>query len=252
MQHAIELIHNGMILRGMEHIPEAGEAKVPAVILFHGFTGTKLEPHRMFLKISRQLESLGIASFRFDFLGSGESDGDFEDMTVSKEVAEANTILDFVRRHPQVNPNRVSLLGLSMGGLVASVLAGDRAEEVEKLVLLAPAGNMYELIKGLADACLALPRLKAFDHGGNLVGREFAEDVRELDVFGRASKFEGQVLIIHGTKDLTVPHQVAHRYQEVSYQGRAQLYFIEDADHTFNKHEWETDLIKQIQEFLST
>jgi cephalosporin-C deacetylase-like acetyl esterase len=58
MQEAVSIIHEGQTLRGMAHIPENRE-KVPAVILFHGFTGTKLEPHRMFLKISRELEKRG-------------------------------------------------------------------------------------------------------------------------------------------------------------------------------------------------
>jgi len=136
-----------MTLRGMEHIPEKSlDEKVPAVILFHGFTGTKLEPHRLFLKISRALEKQGIASFRFDFLGSGESDGDFEEMTVSKEIEEAHAIVDFVKRDGRIDPSRIYLLGLSMGGLVASVVAGERPNDVAKLILMAPAGNMYELI----------------------------------------------------------------------------------------------------------
>ena len=93
-----------------------------------------------------------MASFRFDFLGSGESDGNFEEMTASKEIAEANTILNFVKKDPRIDPNQVSLLGLSMGGLVASVLAGDRPDDIRRLALLAPAGNMYEIIKDTAEA----------------------------------------------------------------------------------------------------
>src|ERR1700730_7492286 len=134
MQRAIELVYNGMTLRGMEHIPHASSnEKLPAVILFHGFTGNKLEPHRLFLKISRALEQLGFACFRFDFLGSGESDGNFEDMTVSKEISEGNAILDWVRSDPRIDKDKISLLGLSMGGLVASVIAGDRPEAIHKL-----------------------------------------------------------------------------------------------------------------------
>jgi predicted alpha/beta-fold hydrolase len=57
LQKSIEIEHKGQILRGMQHIPEGNN--LPAVILFHGFTGTKLEPHRFFLKISRALEMKG-------------------------------------------------------------------------------------------------------------------------------------------------------------------------------------------------
>jgi pimeloyl-ACP methyl ester carboxylesterase len=142
VQKAIELVYRGQTLRGMEHVPEVSGDKVPAVVLYHGFTGNKLEPHRMFLKISRALEESGVAAFRYDFLGSGESDGNFEEMTVSKEVAEAHAILDSVKQDPRIDPERVMLLGMSMGGLVASLVAGDRPADVAKLMLLCPAGDM--------------------------------------------------------------------------------------------------------------
>ncbi|UOF88785.1 alpha/beta hydrolase [Fodinisporobacter ferrooxydans] len=251
MQKAIELLHNGMTLRGMEHIPKLrDEEKLPAVILFHGFTANKLQEHRMFLKLSRSLENLRIACFRFDFLGSGESDGDFEDMTVSKELEEAKAILQFVRQDPRIDPHRISLLGLSLGGLVASVLAGDHPAEIDKLVLLAPAGNMYEIIQDMAHAYLANPDLKVIDIGGNLVGRAFPEDLKTIAVFERAAHFQGQVLLIHGMKDASVPYQIADIYRERSYGSRLTVKWIEDADHTFNKYEWEKELLETVCVFL--
>jgi uncharacterized protein len=252
VQRAITLTHRGMTLRGMEHIPEkALDEKIPAVILFHGFTGTKLEPHRLFLKISRALEKKGIASFRFDFLGSGESDGDFEEMTVSKEIEEAHAIVDFVKRDARINPSRICLLGLSMGGFVASVVAGERPNDVAKLILMAPAGNMYELIvetirQGNIDATAPY-----FDHGGNLVGRAFLEDLQTINVFERAKPYDGPVLLIHGTKDDVVPYRVSHLYKQLCYGSRATIHLIEGANHTFDGHRWETEVIETILEFVS-
>jgi pimeloyl-ACP methyl ester carboxylesterase len=252
MQEAIKLEYQGKILRGMEHVPERKEGeRLPAVILYHGFTGTKLEPHRIFLKICRRLEAMGIACFRYDFLGSGESDGNFEEMTVSGEIAEAHAILDSVRQDPRIDPERVTLLGMSMGGLVASVVAGERPQDVHKLILLAPAGEMYDLIRDLVDGVLAIPDLQVYDYNGNLIGRAFAEDVKTLNVFERASGFQGDVLLIHGTDDPTVPSRVSQEYQKRCYGGRAVLHLIEEADHTFNKAVWEQDVIEKICEFMS-
>ncbi|TCP52778.1 hypothetical protein EV586_10721 [Tumebacillus sp. BK434] len=251
MQKAIELEYDGQILRGMEHVPEPNEGgRLPAVILYHGFTGDKLEPHRMFLKICRALEAMGIACFRFDFLGSGESDGNFEAMTVSGEIAEAGAILDMVKQDPRIDPERVTLLGMSMGGLVASVLAGERAQDVHKLVLLCPAGEMYLLVKDLIDSVLAVPDLQVYDYNGDLIGRAFAEDLKTLQVLERAKGYKGDVMLIHGTKDPTVPYQVSLAYQAQSYEGRAQVHLIEDADHTFNKTSWEREVIGKICDFL--
>lgn len=251
MQRAITLVHNGLTLRGMEHIPEHNSnEKLPAVILFHGFTGTKLEPHRLFLKISRALENIGFASFRFDFLGSGESDGNFEEMTVSGEIEEAHAILDFVKKDARIDSKKISVIGLSMGGLVASVLAGDRKNDIEKLVLMAPAGNMYELIEESAKVFQAYPDLPVIDYDGNLIGRQFSEDLKTINVFDRAKEYEKDVLIIHGTKDPTVPFETSNLYQQKSYDGRAIIHPIEEGDHTFNKFEWEKEVIETICSFV--
>ncbi|KEO82276.1 alpha/beta hydrolase [Tumebacillus flagellatus] len=247
MQRAIELAFDGKTLRGMEHVPEnAAGGRVPAVILYHGFTANKLQNHRMFWKLSRELEQLGAAAFRYDFLGSGESDGHFEEMTVSGEIAEAHAILDAVRQDPRIDENRIVLLGISMGGLVASVVAGDRPQEVRDLILLCPAGNMYDIVKPVVDLHLSDPNLQVIDYGGNLIGRAFGEDVRSLNVYDRAKTYTGGVLLVHGTADQTVPFVVSERYRDLCYGERAVLHAIEGADHTFNSHLWERDVIQTV------
>jgi pimeloyl-ACP methyl ester carboxylesterase len=256
VQKAIELVVNGLTLRGMEHVPNGINAPVPAAILFHGYTGTKVEPHRLFVKISRALEAMGIASFRFDFSGSGESDGDFEHMTLSGEVTEAHAILDMVRRDARIDASRVMLIGLSMGGLVASLVAGDRPEDVHKLVLLAPAGNTKSILyrmaeaQGITQVDSALEHITVFDDAGNVVGKEFLLELLRLDAYPRAASYQGPVLIIHGSDDPVVSVEASHTYQRESYHGRATLHIIQGADHTFNKHEWEAELIQTILDFV--
>ncbi|MBP3040741.1 alpha/beta hydrolase [Bacillaceae bacterium Marseille-Q3522] len=249
MQKAVSINHNGKILRGMEHIPNG--KNVPAVILFHGFTGTKLEPHRFFIKISRTLESLGFASFRFDFLGSGESDGNFEEMTVLGELEEAKTIFKFVKTHPAVDKNRIIVLGLSMGGLVASLLAGQLQDEIEKLILLAPAGTMAQHILAIKDSIPYIESENAYDVSGNLVGLAFAEQLQKIDVWEQAKKYQKKVLLIHGTNDQTVPYEVSSLYIGKCYGVQATLHTIHGADHTFNAYQWEKEVIEAISSFVA-
>lgn len=254
MQEAITLPVRGHILRGMEHMPSGHDGPCPAVILLHGFTANKLQEHRMYLKLCRRLEGMGIACFRFDFLGSGESDGDFIDMTVSREIEEAKSILAMVRADSRIDPERVTLLGLSMGGLVAGVVAGDCAGDLRNLVLIAPAGTMYErMMAGPVGAMLRSGSwvTEAADAWGNLFGKAFIEDLATVDAFARARPFGGDVLIIHGTKDESVPYEVAYRYQETAFAGRATVHLIEGADHTFNRYAWECEMIDTVCDFLA-
>ncbi|MEK3888009.1 alpha/beta hydrolase family protein [Bacillus sp. FSL K6-3431] len=248
MQRAVSITHKGLELRGMEHIP-TGE-KLPAVILFHGFTGTKLEPHRLFLKISRELETKGIASFRFDFLGSGESDGDFEDMTVTRELNEAESIFKYVKSHPQIDENKIIILGLSMGGLVASLLAGKLDNEIKRLILMAPAGTMGKTLEPSIHSVPFIASHNAYDYGGNLVGKAFLEDVKTIDVWQQAAKYKGKVLLIHGTEDPTVSFNVSKLYIEQCYGKQARLHPIEGGDHTFSSFHWENSVIEAILEFV--
>jgi len=260
MQKAVELEVGGQVLRGMEHLPEASSGgsngqKVPAVVIFHGFTGHKAGAHRMYVKMSRMLEAMGYASFRFDFSGSGESDGDFQDMTLSREIEEGKAILDFVRSHPAIDEGRVSLFGHSMGGVVASTIAASRQNEVHRLLLMCSAGNMSkaiaEVAKQVEEAHQGRPLPSVYDNEGDLVGMSFANEISHMDLFEMAKGFTKPVLLLHGTKDEAVPLETSQRYRDVCYGGQATIRLVEEADHSFNSHRWEAAALAEIREFLA-
>jgi dienelactone hydrolase len=108
----------GQWLRGMMHraAGTTGRRLGPGVIFFHGFTGDRMESHWIFVKCARALAQAGIASLRFDFYGSGESDGDFREVTLRGEISDARVAVEFFRRQKGIDPQRVGLLGISLGG----------------------------------------------------------------------------------------------------------------------------------------
>lgn len=251
MQKSVELQCGELILRGMLHIPKEVTGKIPMVCIFHGFTGNKMEPHFIFVKLSRMLEEKGIASVRFDFSGSGESDGDFVDMTISKELAESKAILDYVRTLEFVDTDRIGIVGLSMGGAVASMLAGDRKNDIRTLCLWAPAGNMGELIKkGLSEADIEEMNKTGFkDIGGLLLGKNFIDDILSVDIFKKATSYDKNVMLLHGNQDQTVPYSTSEKYLEI-YETRGVLHTIEGGDHTFNSKKWEEEVLDYTIGFL--
>jgi uncharacterized protein len=85
------------------------------VILCHGFTGNKIENARLFVHTARALQKAGINALRFDFMGSGDSSGDFNQMTPNTQIQDAVDILAWGRRRYK----NVALLGLSFGGATA-------------------------------------------------------------------------------------------------------------------------------------
>lgn len=252
MQKAVEIQSRNLTLRGTLHTPDKASGKVPVVCIFHGFTGTKVEPHFIFVKLSRRLEKAGIASVRFDFGGSGESDGDFKDMTLLTELEDAKAILDYAKSLPFADAERIGVVGLSMGGSVASMLAGDRKDDVAALCLWAPAGNMGERIlqDWRAEEIQAYRSKGWCDMRGLTLGLGFLETAIELDVLKRSAPYDKRVLLLHGDRDQAVPHEISERYLEI-YGSRADLHTVSGANHTFDKKEWEEEVLDYTVGFLT-
>ena len=243
MERYVELNTEKGILRGMLHIPDTTkEEKFPGVILYHGFSGNRTEPGFMFVRFSRLLADNGIASVRFDFLGSGESDRSFTDMTISGEVDDASSILDYFRSLDMIDEDRIIILGLSMGGSVAGYLAGSRPSDLKALVLWAPAGEFRLLIEKREKQIESGEISGDFmDIGGLLLGQNFVDDARSLNILEKTAGYSGETLIMHGTEDTVVPYAVSQGYLQM-FGKKAELVLIDGADHTFQGIEW----IKQL------
>ena len=137
MQKPVVFKSDGNDLYGVLHLPYkiSFDNPVPAVVFCHGFTGSKVEAHYIFVKMSRALEKHGIASLRFDFRGCGDSTGDFINTTVMDEVKDTRHAINFICAQHGIDKNRIGVLGLSLGGAVAAYVAG-RDARVKSLALL--------------------------------------------------------------------------------------------------------------------
>ena len=208
----------------------------------------------MHTELSRRLCERGIASVRFDFAGSGESDGLFEDMTVSGEVADGQAILDYVRSLDFVDKSRIALHGLSMGGCVASMVAGLRNEDVCALSLWCPAPDVvYNLQSGRTLCGVPVPDIEeagCADFEGLKVGLNFYRDALTLDPFAVAAKFTKRVNLVHGDEDVTASVQCSHRYQEI-YGGRAELLVVHGAEHRFKSFDFRAARMDSALAFLT-
>jgi pimeloyl-ACP methyl ester carboxylesterase len=257
MEKYVEIARPAGRLRGMLHLPErrAFRPPWPAAALFHGFTGSRMEARFLFVAFSRLLARNGIASARFDFLGSGESDGEFQDVTLSGQIADAGAVLDWLARRRGVDRRRLVLLGLSAGGSVAGCLAGDRGSEVRGLVLWSPAGEISERIREKAEALQGADRSAAppdrdpLDYGGLRIGPRYLSDAAELQAMRRSSAYAGPVLVAYGTADTVVPPEAARRYGEL-YGPRARLVEIQGAGHVFESVAWRERLFRESLEFI--
>jgi len=279
----ISFVNEGQKLIGVLHRPAAvNQDKIPAVVLFHGFTGTKVERHRIFIKASEALAREGIAALRFDFRGSGDSEGDFQDMTLQGEISDARVSLDYASGVPGVDGNNIGILGLSMGGAVAASVSDDpRVKSVVMWSAIADLGSTFRDVvnsgmlqgtggaggtersgrtdvqregpEGFGKGQIArfdVPR--AVDVKGNVVGREFIltlTDVRPLETVRRC---KAPVLVIHGDQDESVPVVHSAMYERAIKEagGTVEVHIVAGADHTYNSAVWEADVISKTVEWF--
>ncbi|MDO8584012.1 MAG: alpha/beta hydrolase, partial [bacterium] len=112
-----------------------------AVVFLHGFERTTVE--RKFKTLADALNGR-VHLLRFDFAGSGLSDGDYGTMTVAKMTRDVASAIDWLRSEaPTIK--HLSLVGHSLGACVALSYAAAHPEMVNRLVLLAPALNQRVL-----------------------------------------------------------------------------------------------------------
>lgn len=249
MEKPISFENHGQRLYGMLHLPER-EGPAPAVALLHGFGGHRSESHFIFTKQARHLAQHGIAALRFDFRGSGESEGDFSEMTIEGEISDAVQALIFLAAQPEIDDTRLAVLGLSLGGCVAACLAG-RDPRVKVLVLWSAPAQLLQVMatEAAARSDSLTPMGEGFDVGGLQVGPGFVNDVLTLQPLDKLRRFSGAALVVQGTDDKHVPLENANLYFN-ALPGPKQLKIMEGADHTFSSIAWEREVIAATTDWL--
>jgi len=124
--HEVLLDRGGIHLAGTVSIP-LGPGPFPGVVLLSGAgpqdrDGT-LGGHRRFLVLGDALTRAGIAVLRFDDRGTGGSQGDLLDARFRDLAGDALAAVAALRREAKVDRERVGLLGVSEGSLVATLAA---------------------------------------------------------------------------------------------------------------------------------
>lgn len=216
-------------LRGLLHRPD-GHAHAPAVMLLHGFTGQHIEQDRLFVQAARALAAAGFAALRFDFYGSGDSDGDFEEFTLDSEVGDAACALDWLAAQPGIDVARIGVIGLSLGGAVAALLAG-QDQRVKTTVLW----NALAHARALSETLAAGPR------GGLTLGEPLIQSLREADPLAAIRQTAGPVLVIQATADPTVLPPAAEAYA-AALGSKGELRWFEGGSHTFAHPHWRRTL----------
>lgn len=108
----------------------------PGVVFLGGFKSNMEGTKALYLEEWAQRE--GRSFLRFDYSGHGESSGRFEDGTISDWRDDAASAIT------ELTTGRQLLVGSSMGGWIALLLAVEMPDDIEGLVTIAAAPDFTE------------------------------------------------------------------------------------------------------------
>ena len=172
----------------------------------------------------------GWAMVRFDYSGTGLSDGRFEEGTLDRWTDEATAVLDRLTDGP------VILVGSSMGGWIALQLALRRPERIAALVGIAAAPDFTnwgysdeEKMVLRRDGRLEQPN----PYGGEpqLTTKAFWDSGEAMRLLGSEVAIDCPVRLIHGDRDEDVPLDIAFRLKDRLRSGDVQVTVIKGGGH---------------------
>lgn len=162
-------------------------------------------------RVAAELTEAGIAVFRFDFAGLGESSGDFADTSFSSSVEDLMLAAAWMRsnRHaPQI------LIGHSFGGAAVLAVASD-VPEVRAVATIAAPSTLDAVVQifgadlaGIAEDGEAEVEL---DGRRFTIRRQFIEDLRAHSITERVATIGRPLLILHSPVDEIVAVEHASR-----------------------------------------
>jgi pimeloyl-ACP methyl ester carboxylesterase len=207
----------------------------PGIVFLGGFMSDMSGTKAVWLEDWARAQ--GRAFLRFDYSGHGQSAGAFTDGCIGDWAADAMAALTALTEGPQI------LVGSSMGGWIALLLARAVPERVQAMVGIAAAPDFTEdsMWPSLTDA----QRAEIMEHGQTRLAHEYDgapytltrrlfDDGQHQLVLRSPLPLPFPVRLLHGTQDDAVPVTVPLRLLDHAECPDMRLELVKDADHRFS------------------
>jgi hypothetical protein len=213
------------------------------IILCHGFNSGKDSSTNTALKTN--LDKNNVASFRFDFFAHGESEGNFEDLTVSEAV---DDILQAIKLLKNLGFLKIGLEGSSFGGLAAAMTAS-KTTGLYLLALKCPVSSYLEFRKYANPMLIKEWKKLGYNYRENKkIKYSFYEDVIKNVAYDVGEKISVPTIIVHGDKDIEVPIEQSIKLSKLI--PNCELKPIKGAGHLFREGNSRELMIGVLTDFI--
>ncbi len=219
-------------LVGYVHVPKS---YIHAYVHLHGFPGDCEGSAKRFCT---QMAKRGFLSFRFNFHGSLDSQGDFSQKLMSQEVRDIRYAIDFLQKNYTFS--KLILFGHSTGAIDASLYAF----KDKRVTVLGISGGVSDLKKAVNYDFTSL-QVKSFWEKGYIIYnrpgswvyrkkllKPFYDEFFTLNIQRALQKFNGKTMVVHGQKDSAVPVENAYEIYAL-VQKPKKLLVLPNADHKY-------------------
>jgi dipeptidyl aminopeptidase/acylaminoacyl peptidase len=197
----------GTAVRGRLDLPEPRQERrpFPTVLICHGLPGLSPEAGRLHGQLTDALVEAGlaVASITGGFSGSPGT------RLAVESVDDAAAIYHGLAVREDLDLNRISVLGHSLGAIVVACLAR-RTDQIDRVCLLAPVSADHVAarlaVESAADVATRL--------GGNTVPPGFFDGLEALTPATDLAAYDRPTLIMHGAADRAVPAASSIQYRD--------------------------------------
>jgi fermentation-respiration switch protein FrsA (DUF1100 family) len=145
MDSPVKFNSDGISLAG-DFTRRDGETKkrLPGIVVAHGFAGAR------YPALAEHLASLGYGVLSFDFRGYGKSAGVRGTVLPHEQVSDIKNAVTWLSAQPEIDPNRIAVIGSSLGGSIA-IMAAAEDKRINALVSGCPLGHGDSALRSQYD-----------------------------------------------------------------------------------------------------
>jgi len=222
-----------LTLIGDLHVPDSDHA--PLIIGMHGLFSSRLSEKQ--IELGQACTQKGMAFFRFDHRGCGQSEGEFKSVTtIHNRLTDLYAAIDMLQKKGMMNQS-FGLFGSSLGGCLALCYA--LQNPIDAVVTLSAPVTMNTIWEVLENSGQA-----------ELLSKSFYQECVHINVTDRLNSLH-HILIAHGTCDEVVPYANA----EIIYQNAQlpkKLIQLKGGGHRLTQPEHQTLFVQETLNWFET